>query len=308
MKRLIAAGRSVLGYNRLAKYIRVRRLKTLLSEGLPSEFGKVAAFLLDPTTDRNGLTVSAQVEKRRADIVAMDSIKSEVPILYSPKPGSESCDASDLGKIRPNPGETAMFSYAKIANTGKDWRWGTALYILAREFKATNAIELGACAGLSAMYLASASSMEQLVTVEGSSVLANLATESLAPYHNATVHSGLFDDALDVYLPAMTGKLDFAYIDGHHEQVATLHYFQRMLPHLAQGAIVVFDDIRWSSDMHECWNKLGCHSAFDCSVDLGAIGVCRLATTDSAVGGKDVRWDLSGLLGKRSIGNPHGWE
>src|SRR6185312_4343070 len=112
-------------------------------------------------------------------------------------------------------------------------------------------LELGACAGISAIYLSSAPQMKSLITVEGSAPLAGLAAESLQPFSHARVVNALFDDAIDAELPGV--KLDLAYIDGHHEKVATIHYFNKIRPYLQPGAVVIFDDVSWSRDMREAW-------------------------------------------------------
>jgi predicted O-methyltransferase YrrM len=44
-------------------------------------------------------------------------------------------------------------------------------------------------------------------------------------------------------------RLDFAFIDGHHDERATVAYFQQMKPSLSPGAVVLFYDIKWSSGM-----------------------------------------------------------
>lgn len=39
--------------------------------------------------------------------------------------------------------------------------------------------------------------------------------------------------------------VDLAYIDGDHEKVATIRYFERIKPHLNPDAVVIFGDISW---------------------------------------------------------------
>jgi len=74
------------------------------------------------------------------------------------------------------------------------------------------------------------------------------------------------------------GRLDAVFIDGHHDGAATLRYFETILPVLAPGAVVVFDDIGWSMEMHEAWKILQAHRSVCCSIDMFDMGLCCIGT------------------------------
>jgi|GEM_PF-909394 len=280
---------------------RLKALDALFEQGLPPELRDALQFLASRDADAAAEAVAQRAEARRSEIAAEGD--REVPIWYSPKPGSAGDDASE--EARPEPGEELAFTMEQVAHTGKNQKWGTVLYLLTRGFGSTQAIELGACAGISAMYFASAPSMQNLITVEGSAALSGIATRSLQSLDNARVVNARFDDAIDKELPALEQKLDLAYIDGHHEKVATIHYFNRMLPFLAPGAVVIFDDVSWSQDMRDGWNELRVRAEFAHAVDLGAIGVCVMKSEDDQ--GPPRTWELQPILGAHGIGTPHGW-
>lgn len=282
---------------------KIKNLERLVNEGLPLEVAKVARFLIDGISDVQTKKISDNVEKMRASLRKSSQLAS-VKILYSPKPGSAKVDHTEIKNFRPDHGEQKDFSMEQIANTGKNRRWGTALYMLINGYRCKNVLELGACAGLSAAYLASSKYVEELVTIEGSSQLAEIATRNLIGFKNASVINKLFDDALDECLLNKEKTLDFVYIDGHHEKIATLHYFERIRASLSPGALVVFDDIRWSQDMNECWLKLINHNDFEMTCDLCSIGIGQIKSSDSI---KRKNWDLADLVGKSVIGQPHGW-
>jgi predicted O-methyltransferase YrrM len=197
---------------------------------------------------------------------------------------------------------------AKVATTGKNQRWGTFLYLLARSFGSRTAFELGSCAGISAYYLSSVPSIETLITVEGSANLARISEQTLAEVsRKSRVVNKTFDEAIDSELPALGRPVDFVYVDGHHEKIATIHYFDRVVPFLEKGALVVFDDISWSQDMREAWEILRARREFSHTIDLGVIGVCLVKE------GKDgqrppATWDVRPIIGDRSIGDPKGWK
>ncbi|WP_141071074.1 class I SAM-dependent methyltransferase, partial [Campylobacter fetus] len=51
-------------------------------------------------------------------------------------------------------------------------------------------------------------------------------------------------------------KIDFAFIDGHHDKNATIRYFEQILPFMNQGSVVAFDDINYNQNMTNAWNMI----------------------------------------------------
>jgi hypothetical protein len=49
-----------------------------------------------------------------------------------------------------------------------------------------------------------------------------------------------------------------------------------IIPYLSERAIVVFDDISWSSGMKQAWKYIANHSKIGIAVDLQEIGICML--------------------------------
>ena len=60
------------------------------------------------------------------------------------------------------------------------------------------------------------------------------------------------DEAPDV----LRGGVGYAFIDGHHEEQATLDYLDLVEPELVPPGVVVFDDVTWSDGMARAWAKL----------------------------------------------------
>lgn len=287
-----------------AKRAKRAKAKKLFKSGLPMQLAPVIDFLIDGKRDADTELAAKTAEARRAEIAARQD--QEAPIWYSPKPGSAGADCT--ASARPQPGQVLNFSMKRIAQTGKNQKWGTVLHLLAKSFECRTGFELGSCAGISAMYLSSAPSVQTLVTVEGSETLANLAAESLRDNPNAQVVNSLFDEAIDKQAPFLEGEIDLAYIDGHHEKIATIHYFNRLLPYLKSGALVLFDDICWSLDMREAWEALCERSEFAHTIDFGEIGVCLLKSAKDDRKSPPKNWNLQPILEKRSIGSPAGWK
>ncbi|ANT64611.1 hypothetical protein Ptc2401_00824 [Prosthecochloris sp. CIB 2401] len=158
------------------------------------------------------------------------------------------------------------------------------------------------------MYLVSAKNVKTLITVEGFEVLANLPEKILQTYRGVNVVNKLFDEAIDTELSLLDKKVDLVYIDGQYEKAAVIHYFNRVLPFLKRGAVVLFDDISWSYDMRDAWKEVSRRLEFSDAMDLGEIGVCIVkqgAVNDNI---EPKYWDLQPILGRARIGDPHGWK
>ncbi len=279
-----------------------RMLDELFVQGVPKELHVVFMFLLTKHfPDKETKTVCDRIEAIRK---GLENSGGDTTILYSPKP----IDCPDAIKFkyedfRPEHGDKKLFTLQQIAKTGKNWYWGTFLYLCAKAFKSKVSLELGSCAGISACYLASNPWAQKVITIEGAPGLATIAKENLRKINRrAIVVNALFDDALDQILPDMSGPIDFCFIDGHHEKNATIHYFKRIEKYLSSGCIVVFDDIRWSQDMLNAWQHISNFSSFSHTFDLGAMGLCIIGESLN-----QRHWDLQPILGKAKVSYPHGW-
>jgi predicted O-methyltransferase YrrM len=159
------------------------------------------------------------------------------------------------------------------------------LFRLVREFKPTRCLELGTNLGVSAAYQAAALELNgggALDTLEGSRILAGLAQRHLAELELAVrVHRGRFQDLLPGLLPRLE-PLDYVFVDGHHDQQATIGYFAQLYPHLTPGALVVFDDIAWSEGMAEAWRVIQADERVRVALSVGSMGV-------TLVGGEGAR-------------------
>jgi predicted O-methyltransferase YrrM len=151
------------------------------------------------------------------------------------------------------------------------------LYSLVREFAPSRGVELGTCLGVSTAYMATAMRLSghgTLVTLEGAPSFGEIARRNFAELglSNVEVRVGRFKDTLPRLLAE--APLDFAYIDGHHDEIATLGYHRQILPHLTPGALLVFDDIAWSPGMARAWDSIAAHPSNSVSANLGRYGAC----------------------------------
>jgi predicted O-methyltransferase YrrM len=158
---------------------------------------------------------------------------------------------------------------------------GLLLMKLLRAFQPETAIELGTSVGISAAYQAAAMQLNQrgrLITLEGAPAVASIAASNLAKLglsERAEVVVGRFVDTLPGVLDRI-GPIDFAFIDGHHDFAATLEYFDSIKPSLSDSAVVMFDDIAWSSGMAAAWKKIVADPQVGLVVNIFSMGLCVL--------------------------------
>jgi predicted O-methyltransferase YrrM len=169
----------------------------------------------------------------------------------------------------------------------KPYFWSLLLFKLIRKFRPCFCLELGTCLGISTSFQAAAlklNGMGKIVTLEGAKSLASLAERHFQALglDNANIVIGRFQDTLGEVLNAYK-SVDYVFIDGHHDEKATLAYYEQIKPFLSERALLVFDDISWSEGMKGAWKTIMADERVKISVDLRQIGVCII---DSRIDGR----------------------
>ncbi len=160
------------------------------------------------------------------------------------------------------------------------------LYRIIRELRPKQVIELGTNVGISAAYIAAALKENgdggRIITLDSSQYRQALARSLHASLglDNVTYVQGLFSDTLKQTL-AENPPCDLAFIDGHHQYEPTLEYYNQVLEHCSDHAVLVFDDIRWSDGMKKAWRHIQADQRFELVVDLQSVGLCALDTNAS---------------------------
>lgn len=157
--------------------------------------------------------------------------------------------------------------------------WGRFMFRLVRLLKPQSVLELGTNLGVSALHIAAALDLNgrqgRLTTIEGDPILSEIAQKNLARLAHAshvTVLTGRFDDVLPSCLQ-QAGPFELVFIDGHHEEAATLRYFEMIRPYLAPGACVAFDDIEPFRPVRKAWKRILAREPNSGTVDLVGIGL-----------------------------------
>jgi predicted O-methyltransferase YrrM len=148
------------------------------------------------------------------------------------------------------------------------------LFRLVQHYKPKKLLELGTSLGISTLYQAAAALDSTLVTIEGDPNLAHFAAENFKRMEARNV--SLLEGSFEEMLPAAFAELeqvDYVFVDGNHRFEPTLHYFELCLQHAHNQSIFVFDDIHWSAEMEQAWEKIRSHPKVRLSIDLYFFGV-----------------------------------
>ncbi len=202
---------------------------------------------------------------------------SKDPVLISDFGAGDANDTRTNNEM--NSGVLIKKTIGEVCQTAsKPYFWSLLLFKLIREFKPEISIELGTCLGISGAYQAAAMTLNgkgKLVSLEGAESLATLSVEHFRQLglDNTSVVQGKFQDILTSVLEK-NHPVDFAFIDGHHDEQATISYFEQFIPYLSDKSIIVFDDISWSNGMRQAWEKIENNKNVKIALDLRAIGIC----------------------------------
>ncbi|AYA35681.1 class I SAM-dependent methyltransferase [Hymenobacter oligotrophus] len=169
--------------------------------------------------------------------------------------------------------ERAVGSIARAA--AKPPRLAQLLFRLVNYLQPATILELGTSLGLTAAYLASASSRARVFSFEGCPQTAAVARETFDQLHlgNVELIEGNFDETLPQALGRLEQPIDFAFFDGNHRYEPTLRYFEQCLPHRTDESVFVFDDIHWSGEMDRAWEAIKAHPEVTLTIDLFFVGL-----------------------------------
>lgn len=128
-------------------------------------------------------------------------------------------------------------------------------------------VELGTCAGISAMYLLAgmaAGKGGHLTTFEGSNELADLSTKSIDQFilenqlNNVSysIIVGSLDETLPDWIESIQAPVNLAFIDGNHQEDSTERYHCLISNKMNNDGIIVHDDIAWGNGMARAWQKI----------------------------------------------------
>lgn len=272
MEAIRAFARSVVG--RWTLYVAGRRLAELSRVAGPAG-SRVASALqraLDGPADRAQKNWFDKIETLRT------TLESDSTSLSITDYGAGSSH-DDRSEEQMEEGVIVHKTVSDMCRASKPSFWASILFELIREYQPDSGLELGTCLGISAAYQTSAMELNgsgSFLTLEGADSLAAVSAANLKQLgldHRVSVLTGRFSDTLASAIEQME-PIGYAFIDGHHDEHATVEYFEQLLPHLAEQSVLVFDDTSWTEGMKRAWQTITAHDSVGLAVDLGALGIC----------------------------------
>ncbi len=145
------------------------------------------------------------------------------------------------------------------------------LYKTCQHLKAESILELGTSLGISALYMKQAIQGGYLTTVEGDPKIGEMVKPSL---EQKGVRSlvGTFDEVL-VTLSEEKQSYDLVYIDGGHRSDILDKVINLLQPLISHQTILILDDIYWSADMTQAWERLKSSDTYNVALDLWHFGI-----------------------------------
>ncbi|NVO20603.1 MAG: class I SAM-dependent methyltransferase [Bacteroidetes bacterium] len=170
---------------------------------------------------------------------------------------------------------TEFLRISEIARTSSiKKKSGELLYRLVEHLKPETILELGTALGFSTLYIAKAYPDTHLYTIEGCAAKVEVARSNFGRMSatNIAVFTGRFDTQLPKVLDNIN-KLDFVFMDGHHQYRPTLEYFSMIMKHSHEDTVIVLDDIHWSTGMEKAWELIKQIPDVTVTIDLNHMGI-----------------------------------
>ena len=146
---------------------------------------------------------------------------------------------------------------------------------LVRELAPRSCLELGTGFGISTAYQAAGLELNgtgriTTLDIRGMMEIAAPGLSRLGLAGRVELVSGRIEDTMAGALDA-GAPIDSAFLDADHTEIGTIAPFEAIVPHLSPGAVVVFDDINWTSEMRRAWRRVSARPEV-----VAAYGVHRL--------------------------------
>ena len=178
-------------------------------------------------------------------------------------------DVTDLGTGKS--GKRKISSIAK--HSAKKNKQGQLLHRIVKHFQPENILELGTSLGITTLYQATATDFKKFISLEGCPQTAAIAKNSFKKNNlPIEIRVGDFSETLNKALSDLK-KVDYVFFDGNHKEKPTLDYFETCLPFTHKDSVLIFDDIHWSEEMENAWEKIKRNKKVRLTIDLFYFGI-----------------------------------
>jgi len=144
------------------------------------------------------------------------------------------------------------------------------LFRLTHYLQPNNVLELGTSLGIGTQALALGYPQAKITSIEGALEVALFTQKQLRSLSNIQVINTTFDQFLN---DINHTNYDLVYIDGHHEEQATLTYFKKLRKQSSDDMVLILDDIHWSKGMTTAWSTIKQYPEVTITVDCFWFGL-----------------------------------
>ncbi|MFC2162251.1 O-methyltransferase [Candidatus Altiarchaeota archaeon] len=162
-------------------------------------------------------------------------------------------------------------------------KWGgLLLFNLVRTLKPQVVIELGTLFGISCAYMAASCKITgsgKVISVDKSRPRLEVARrniQGLGLEDQVLIKNTSFEETLS-QIKEDDCRIDLAFIDGHKDGRALLSYYRQIRSMASTRAVIVIDDIRFSKEMNDAWNKICEMESGNTVIDLDRMGLVGLS-------------------------------
>ena len=169
---------------------------------------------------------------------------------------------------------------SKIAKTaGISQKRAELLFRITTYFQSSTILEIGTSLGLATSALSLGNSKAKITTLEGCPETANQCQLQFQKFNFNNVTPIVTE--FSTYFKSFDYRLltiDLIYFDGNHSKLATLEYFELLLPTIKNESVWIFDDIHWSLEMEEAWKIIKNHPKVSVTIDTFQWGIIFFRT------------------------------
>ncbi|MCC5921523.1 MAG: class I SAM-dependent methyltransferase [Cyclobacteriaceae bacterium] len=160
------------------------------------------------------------------------------------------------------------------ASSSSSLKKGRFIYWLNQWMNPDICIEFGTALGIGTAYLAMESRCP-IISIECCKNQSNLAKSFIDKHNMHHVHLVVanIDEWINQNNKLVKNKKVLAILDANHKYQPTLDYVNFFLKYCAEDSILVIDDIYWSKEMYEAWQKTITHPSVKYSLDFFDFGM-----------------------------------
>jgi predicted O-methyltransferase YrrM len=150
-------------------------------------------------------------------------------------------------------------------------QYAKLLFQLSSYYKPTRILEFGTSLAWGTFHLHLGHPDARIDTVEGCPAT-HAAAIKYFPRHQE--HINFHQMTFESYIAKLKDDVfDLIFIDGNHRGDALQQYLDALIKHSHNQTIWVLDDIRWTDDMWQAWNRVVQDKRFHVTLDLQRVGI-----------------------------------